>query len=262
LLNKKGEIMIETLNSISRGIAGFSGTALNYAGALAIAGTIAMAFLQLLKDLTPIRRWYQNYWLTSWFKERAKMFNSEAKKIHEKAKNIVPVDAAKAQSTLTDLATGGEEKAFYDLEIQQVVAQMNAAAQIALEYPHLHFPLLAILSQGASIDDVYEVLESTGSQTTKQLNQAALDARNRVGHRIQRNLDGIQIACGSRWKYCMQAVSIVLTVLFVEIAIFTTVAQDERSAALFVGLFLGLAGGYLAPVTRDVVAALQNLRKG
>jgi hypothetical protein len=31
---------------------------------------------------------------------------------------------------------------------------------------------------------------------------------------------------------------------------------------LLVGVVLGIVGGYLAPVTRDVVAALQSLRKG
>jgi len=249
--------MTEILKSISNGIAGLSGTALTFAGALAIAGTLAMAILQVIKELTPVRRVYQRKWLERWFKARAEKFTVQA--VNAEPSDVIrahlPVDAWKAQSTLVELATGGEANAFYDLAVEQVVAQMNAAAQIALEYPHDHFPLLAVLSQGASMGDVASVVAGT-----RDPEPAALDARNRVGHRIQRNLDGIQIALGSRWKLWMQSVSITLTVAFVELAIITNIKYDL--ATLLVGVVLGIVGGYLAPVTRDVVAALQSLRKG
>jgi hypothetical protein len=258
----EGGIMLEILNSITMGISGFSGTALNYVGALAIAGTIAMAILQIIKELTPLRRWYQRHWLECWFKDRAEKFKQ---RYNADAPPYYQFSADVPQSELVELATGGETNAFYDLDLEQLVAQMNAAAQIALEYPQLYFTLLAVLSQGAEIDDVRKVQKSsekgTEKGTDKQSDRDVLDARNRVGHRIQRNLDGIQIALGSRWKFYMQAVSIILTILFVEIAIFLNV-KENTGGALIAGILLGTVGGYLAPVTRDIVAALQNLRKG
>lgn len=254
--------MTEILNSISTGIAGLSGTALTFAGALAIAGTLAMAILQIIKELTPIRRGYQRRWLEHWFRVRAEKFTVDVVNAGTKVipSASLPLDSRKAQSTLVELATGGEANAFYDLAVEQVVAQMNAAAQIALEYPHAYFPLLAVLSQGANVADVAKVV-ARAEAGTREPEPATLDARNRVGHRIQRNLDGIQIALGSRWKLWMQAVSIILTVLFVELAIITNV-KDYDWATLLVGVMLGIVGGYLAPVTRDMVAALQSLRKG
>ena len=66
-----GGVMTEILDSISKGIAGLSGTALTFAGALAIAGTLAMAILQVIKELTPVRRYYQRMWLERWFNVRA-----------------------------------------------------------------------------------------------------------------------------------------------------------------------------------------------
>lgn len=254
--------MTEILKSISDGIAGLSGTALTFAGALAIAGTLAMAFLQIIKELTPIRRYYQRRWLERWFRVRVEKFTVDGVNA---GPNVVPstflqlVSVAEVQSTLVELATGGEVNAFYDLAIEQVVAQMNAAAQIALEYPHTHFPLLAVLSQGANVGDVMQVVKRAEAGS-REPDPAALDARNRVGHRIQRNLDGIQIALGSRWKLWMQLTSISLTVAFVELAIIANVEYDP--ATLLVGVVLGIVGGYLAPVTRDVVATLQSLRKG
>lgn len=253
--------MNDILKSISDGIAGLSGTAMTFAAALAIAGTIAMAILQIIKELTPLRRSYQQSWLARWFETRAERFtvaavNAESLFI---LRDRLPVDAGKARAILVDLATGGETNAFYDLTIEQVVAQMNAAAQIALEYPDSYFPLLVILSEGADVADVARVV--TRSETgSREPDPAFLDARNRVGHRIQRNLDGIQIALGSRWKLWMQLASISLTVLFVELAIISNVRYDF--VTLLTGVLLGVVGGYLAPVTRDVIAALQNLRKG
>jgi hypothetical protein len=253
--------MTEILKSISDGIAGLSGTALTFAGALAIAGTLAMAILQVIKELTPIRRGYQRRWLERWFRVRAENFTVAGLGVIPSALlELDTLSAARAQSTLVELATGGEANAFYDLAVEQLVAQMNAAAQIALEYPHTHFSLLAVLSQGADVRDVAQVV-ARAEAGTREPDPAVLDARNRVGHRIQRNLDGIQIALGSRWKLWMQVASITLTVLFVELAIFTNV-KDYNSATLLVGIVLGIVGGYLAPVTRDVVAALQSLRKG
>ena len=248
--------MTHIFKSISDGIAGLSTTALVFAGALAIAGTIAMALLQVIKELSPIRRWYQRWWLDRWFRTRAENFTIEATRSDATLiRERLPVNAATARTALIELATGGEENAFYDLAIEQVVAQMNAAAQIALEYPQLYFPLLAVLSQGAAIQDVAEVARGEVSSS------APLDPRNRVGHRIQRNLDGIQIALGNRWKLWMQTTSIVLTIVFVELAIVTNV-PNYTMGTVGVGIVLGIVGGYLAPVTRDLVATLQSLRKG
>jgi hypothetical protein len=126
--------MTDILKSILSGIDGMSGSALTFAGALAIAGTIAMAILQVIKELTPIRREYQRMWLDRWFRARAEKFAVDAVNagpdIIPSAR--LPLDFEKAQSTLVELATGGEANAFYDLAVEQVVAQMNAAAQIAL----------------------------------------------------------------------------------------------------------------------------------
>lgn len=254
--------ILNSINAITTGIAGFSGTALVLAGALAIAGTLAMAILQVIKELTPVRAGYQRRWLERWFRARAQNFTVNATKTdsREAFKKYLPINAEEAQRSLVGLATGGEADAFYDLPIEQVVAQMNAAAQIALEYPKIHFPLLAVLSEGADIRDVARIAASPEATSRKTPEPGFLDARNRVGNRIQRNLDGIQIAFGNRWRRLLQLTAIGLTIVFIELAIFTKV--DNYGLLTFVvGVALGVVGGYLAPVTRDLVAALQNLRK-
>lgn len=219
--------------------------------ALSLTGILTMAILQTLKDLTPIRRQFQRTWLGSWLTERARN------------KGIIP-DAAIQQ--LIELATGGAANAFYDLPAEQLVAQMNAAAQIALDYPgtNHYYYLLAVLSAGASPEDLEQVSSvpsARGIVSPSDLPPGYADARTRVSHRIQRNLDGLQIAMGDRWQFLLQLAAIVLSTVLIEIAIYSQPQPPSGLAPFVIGILVGIAGGYLAPVTRDLVAALQNLRK-
>lgn len=251
------------IQTVQDAIKVFADSALGFALAMALAGTLAMAILQVIKELTPLRRRYQQRWIERWFDARAAKFAADVALV---SPNLGGLDAAKAKRTLVELATGGETNAFYDLTAEQMVAQMNAAAQAALEYPTRYFELLAIVAQGASVEDISRVSAGPARGATSGATGGAasdpgfMEARNRVGHRIQRNLDGIQIALSSRWKLWMQGSALGLTVIIIEIAIALHATSGPGDYAI--GIIVGIVGGYLAPVTRDLVAALQSLRKG
>ena len=220
--------------------------------ALSLTGILTMAILQTLKDLTPVRRAFQRAWLGSWLAQRVARLSG------------VNLDEAKRK--LIELATGGETDAFYDLAAEQLVAQMNAAAQIALDYPGKdhYYAVLAVLAEGADAKDVAAVAEVSSARSATSpsaLPPGYADARTRVSHRIQRNLDGLQIAMGNRWQFFLQLASIILSTIVIEIAIFTQSNAQGGVTPFFLGILVGIIGGYLAPVTRDLVAALQNLRK-
>ncbi len=243
------------IETVTTALGQFASSALGYALAMALAGTLAMAILQVIKELTPLRRLYQQRWIEGWFDARAAKFAADVALV---SPNMGALDVAKAKRTLIELATGGEANAFYDLSAEQMVAQMNAAAQTALEYPMRYFELLAIVAQGATVEDISRV--SAGAARGPQADPGYMEARNRFGSRIQRNLDGLQIALSSRWKLWMQGSAIGLTIVIIEIAI--GVQGGAGAGAYATGILVGIAGGYLAPVTRDLVAALQSLRKG
>jgi hypothetical protein len=57
----------------------------------------------------------------------------------------------------------------------------------------------------------------------------------------------------------MQATSIGITTILIEVAVIATTGY--RIDTFLIALLVGLLGGYFAPVTRDLVAALQSLRK-
>ena len=218
-------------------------------------GVLSLAILQALKDLTPVRRWFQRWWLGSWFDQRVESFNNA------RGSALPATDALSARQQLVALATGGEEKAFYDLPADQLVAQMNAAAQIAVDYPGTshYYKLFAVLSEGADVTDIAAVqgvpsirmLAASGSAPPPSYT----DARTRVSHRLQRNLDGLQIAMSDRWQWCLQLAANAICILAVEAAVWS-----QGTAVRFAGLAVGIVAGYLAPVLRDLVAALQKLR--
>src|SRR5262249_26518108 len=109
---------------------------------------IATAFVQLLKELIPIRRWFQRSYLRNWFMERPKQGQKQIPSSDE------------AENDLVRLATGGDLQAFYNLETPQLCGQMNSAAQIALAYPDRHPDLLRFLAPEAKEDDLGRVVKT------------------------------------------------------------------------------------------------------
>jgi hypothetical protein len=238
--------------------------------AFLLSGTLTMAILQILKDMCPIRRAFQRRWIEWWLWQQASRFSRSAATSPGDGKSPAAAGSAPdpiaAETVLLGLATGGDEHAFYDLSAEQLVAQMSAAAQITLDYPRRYGGLIEILAAGADRADV-EIVCSVGSPRAAVTSNGTLpadytDARTRVGHRIQRNLDGLQISMSDRWQLWLQSASLVVSVIIVEIAILVQIANGGKDpiASLAGGLLVGIIGGYLAPVARDITAALQSLR--
>ena len=232
-----------------------------FATALAAVGVISMAFIQTVKDMLPVRRWFQAWWVREWLQEQARQARLQG----------FEADPAEAEKGLIRLATSGDRAALYDLPIEQVSGQMNAAAQIVLDYPWRHPHLLYCLAAQASAEDVQKLVgarplaEKPRAQLTEEeKGQLAelVDPRNRVTHQVQRSLDGLQVSAGFRWRLWLQIASIVLSGLFVVggLWLFT---NEPIMTVRRLGLYLVAAvlGGFLAPVARDLVAALQQLRK-
>ena len=239
----------QTLISFSDKVAG---KAANLAAAMAAIGVLSMAILQTLKDMLPVRNRFQQWWLKRWFIDRA----AKAKAIGVVEPNII-----KAEKDLVRLATAGDRAAFYDLAIEQMCGQMNAAAQVVLEYPADHDDLLRCLAALADKNDLDVLLDKTVREKVAPKTQAQVDARTRVIHQVQRSIDGFQISAGFRWKWILQVVSFAISFALIFVG-FSMHAGADGLRLDHVGSYIlaGLLGGFLAPVARDLVAALQKLR--
>lgn len=230
------------------------------ATALAAVGIVTMALIQTAKDAAPLRRWFQRRWVRRWL---AFQWRKAA------GPQATPEGPHTAGDDLVRLATGGDAEALFDLPIEQLCAQMNAASLIVLDYPWRHVELLRCLAAGVNPRDIEallaarELAEKPRSQQTpedqKKLTDIA-DPRNRVAHQIQRNIDALQIAAGFRWKLGMQIASIAISALIIVTGLRMYGAETPfRNTPLYI--LAAILSGFVAPVARDLVATLQQLRK-
>jgi hypothetical protein len=230
------------------------------ATALAAVGVLSMALLQTAKDLFPLRRWFQAARVRAWLRAQA----AQAPPIPGAA-----VNADTAEADLIRLATSGDRAALFDLPIEQVTGQINAAGRIVLDFPWEHEHLFRCLAAQANADDVRKLIESRppaqGPRPAlgAEEKSALIDARNRVTHQAQRSLDGLQISAGFRWKLYLQMTSIGLSGLIVWAGLMLFVREPIEVFVRHLPLYAATAvvGGFLAPVARELVAALEGLRK-
>jgi hypothetical protein len=88
-----------------------------------------------------------------------------------------------------------------------------------------------------------------------------VEARTRVVHRIQRNLDGMQITLGNTSVLVTQLLAILISVVICFIITINTRGDTERTYLATV-LLLGASAGYIAPLLGDLVIGLRRWGRG
>lgn len=235
--------------AIAQFVHGLAGMLIPFVSAAMAVGALAMAVIQTGKDLLPVRQAFQRRFLRRWLALRAEAAGRRQGQ---------EVSAERAWSELVRLATGGDERALLELSVEQLCGQLNAAVTVVLDYPEDHPDVLGCLAASARPEDLARLLERSGDRDPTSHRQAQVDARARVAHAVQRGLDGLQIALGFRWKLALQVAAFVLSYLIVLLAL----ALVQGGASPFSGriVLVALLAGFLAPVSRDLLAALQRLR--
>jgi hypothetical protein len=221
-----------------------------------------MSILQALKQGVPIRRWFQQYQMAQWLKLHAAV-----------AKQNLGLEPSwsKAAAQIVLLSTDGDTGAFYDLEIEKLCGQWNAAIQIAIDSPNTYEDFFLCVAARALKDDVETVmrhscdaqlptrLETEPGAEDHQKRLALLQKhtieRNRVAHQIQRAVDSFQIKTSFRWKWMFQTASYVLSFILALSAMEISTHQGHTEEAV---IWAALAG-FLAPVARDLLAGIQKL---
>jgi hypothetical protein len=223
--------------------------------ALAAAGTIAMALLQVVKEVTPLRTKYQQAWFRAWIASRAARFLGVLSQRPLAPSTSAPsIDDVEWQ--IIDLSTGGMGRALYGMPTEDMVTQMKQILPIVLDEPKSHLSALVLLSLGADVADLHVVTQGQPSQGSTS---PYFDARARLTRRMDANLDGVKIALSDRWKFWMQLTSLLLTTIVVQLAVAMSPASSLQTH--LVAVPIGILGGYFAPITRDLLAALQQLRQ-
>lgn len=217
-----------------------------FAVAVFALGLLVMAVIQSVKDLLPVRRWFHQAFIRAWLGHKAR---------DHAAAGGARVDPQAALDDLVALATTGDANALFDLPIEQLSAQVAAAASESLDFPTRHEALLRCLTATADPHDVARVLQADAGEATQPDDPVVIDARTRLLHHTQRSVDALQIAAGYRWKWYMQLSSFALASAIAVLAMATDGVDSSRASAALYALPLGLAGGFVAPVARDFIAA-------
>lgn len=156
-------------------------------------------------------------------------------------------------SNLKMLASGGAKAAFYQLEADQLAAQISAVTEGALDRPSSNRLLLVAL---ASLKKAECRPEFADSRFLEYLNSkdAAADAkafgatRRQLVFRIQRRLDHLQIRARSVQEIWEQGA-------FIAVAVVVTWALTPGSGwERFV--LLGIIAGFISPLIRRILRAL------
>ena len=231
-------------------IEGIAGRILDYALLLSAVGTITMALLELLKSVTLARRRYHRFMIERWLR-RAQ-------------------DPAGAGSELLELAAGGQEDAdaLYEQSSGKLLGQIQAAANVALDFPSAYPRLYAFLARPDSsatvrTDDAdlwaafcrAELAPRRRKAVESEL-RAASQARARLGNLVTRRLDALQNTIDYRWARLNQLVAVLGGFIFLLIVLL----HHSPRLNLIQIIPLSLTGGLIAPFAKDLVGALSNLR--
>ena len=232
----------------------FSGRILNIALVLMGVGGAAMALIETAKNIIPIHRWY--------YRNKVLTLLGEFSQKRPPGEPHKP-NLQKATEDLIFLAAAGDAKALFSLPVEQMVGQIGAAARSAIDYPKKYLDLLLCLAFQAEGGDIDELLRDRKDPTemTSQEKLALADARNRVSQQVQRSLDAMQILIKAHWTWFNQLFAVILSATLIFVALYISDKRTAEVKPLALYLLLGIVGGFLAPVAKDLVGSLQKLRK-
>ncbi len=231
-------------------------------------GLLSMTVIQTCKDLLPLRRYYQRARLRRWLADLAREAGDLSRAWPGKGQPP-SADPAQAEADIIRLAAAGDADAFYDLPIEQMCGQMNAAVQQAIDHADRYPSLVACLGGLVDPRDVALVLEppprvvgarESLSDADRAAVDAFVDARSHYQHQVERGIDRIQIAVGFRWKWWLQLASYALSALLGLVVYLRYRGARSFGQAILVMLLVGVLGGFFGTFARDVAAAVQSLR--
>lgn len=246
--------MLEILPKL---VDGFTSNLVAYAVLLAAIATITMALLELVKALPIVsaRLRYHQHQVRKW----------------------VGPDTYRELLVLA-VASVDSADALFDQPTDKMMGQIQAASNVALDFPDLYPNLYAFLtrtpeSRGAEketgvgttpgeSDDATRWREYSRTldrdRTTDELPpgaQAAMRARARLDHFMTRKLDAFQTRAEYFWARGNQYVAFVACAIFVYV-----ILTSVPGLTVVQRILLASAGGMVAPFAKDIVSALSGLR--
>lgn len=222
----------------------FSQNILKYAVLLAAIGTITMAMIELVKNVAKLRMRFNRWRVRKW-------------------------TGAEVGARLEELCIGSARPTegpgvLYDQPTEKMMGQLQAAANLALDFPYRYEKLYRFLSGSAELSGDaklwYDYAKAVAEGSAKEDQaRAAAQARARLGALVARSLDSFQNGTQYLWASLNQRVAVLSAGAFIFWLLFVMPDTKELRFDFFRALVLAFFGGLVAPFAKDVVSALSGL---
>ncbi len=206
-------------------------------------GVITSAIVEALKDLLKLRKFF-HYWLVRrWLKE-----NLSAESYPGNS------DTPTSWHTVVEYGAGGNESQFIAASTENLVSTLSEVAQVALHNIHDDSlaNLVANLAYPTGKADVKKLRGEAGTKVTSAELKAA---RERVSLLIQRRLKALATHIENVWGGWLKIISFFVSAFII---ILTYRGMFEGIQLLVIAIL----GAIIAPVVRDLVAAIKRAREG
>lgn len=239
-----------TNDQLVAGLTNITGWVKTWGIPLAAIGTISMALLETAKNIFPVRRRFQEARFCAFLK----------------VKNCQTFE--KAEQDLVDLVAAGDRFAFYNSDIDQMCSQVKNGLTAVLDYPTLHEALISCLASKASKEDIKllfhpphpDIFLKAAQHSTPDEKEAIRQfaaAKTRVGVEMRCAVDAVQSSISFRWTRLMRLTALVLSAVVGVIALHLG-ARPGFAPSFGATVVIGLLAGFLAPVAKDLVSAVES----
>jgi hypothetical protein len=222
---------------------------LKYFIALASLGAVSMSIVQAIKSLVPVRQFFQKRRTHWWLKSHICEAKSNLKK-------VVTLDDAEKEVIM--IAAAGNPRAFYNSEPDDFFKQLTVVGRLVLNYPtnqgrYISYgDLLSVFASNVTKAD-FSILDGTHTKATPQ---ERLDARNRVQQQLIQGINAFEMSSTWWWQNGLHLAAFLCSTGLAYLAFWKTWGIQSN----IVVLLTALLAAFLAPVARDLVAAIEKLR--
>ena len=246
------------LPALADAIQGVSNHILDYALVLAAVGTVTMALIELVKAVTRGRLFFHRRMVGRW---------------------IGGDQSAMDQLLILAVGDSASASALYDQPSEKMLGQIQAAANVALDFPTVYPAFYKLLTAGSATVDTmrdgerWEKFaprmargipgEGPAREQFETESRQSTQARARLGNLVTRRLDAFQASIDYRWARMNQILAVVggaALLLYVLPVDLKDGSDKVRHVPLGARLLMALIGGLVAPFAKDVVNALSGLK--
>jgi len=248
------QVHVDRSNTIQTGmkvlVDAITKNVLAYLVALAGLGVLSMSIVQAIKTLFPIPQVYQWCRTRWWLKGRTREAKSNLERI---------VSVKIVEKELVVIGAGGDTAAFYSVQGDEFVKQLTNIGRLVLNYPTnpgryvCYSSVLAVLASNITKADFDLMNQASKGPTPQQ----KLDAFNRVQQQMTQSINAFCTTSTWWWQNGLHVAAFVTSFILAYFAVRLGMGGVKSPLAV---VLTALLAAFLAPVARDLVAAIQKLR--